>query len=142
VQAGGRSRLVLNLKMPTSYKADIQGQSIVLSLDPVAGASNSSAPSTVVFSENNNSDVFPLKDIDFRRGADGSGRVVVNLANNQVGVDLQQQSKGIVVEFMRSSLPEGLRRRLDVTDFGTPVQTVTTTQTGERVRMLIESAGE
>jgi type IV pilus assembly protein PilQ len=43
---------------------------------------------------------------------------------------------------MRSSLPEGLRRRLDVTDFGTPVQTVTTTQTGERVRMLIESAGD
>ena len=142
VQAGGRSRVVLNLKSPTSYKADIQGQSVVLSLDPVAGASSVSAPSTVVFSENHNSDVLPLKDIDFRRGADGSGRVVVNLANNQVGVDLQQQAKGIVVEFMRSSLPEGLRRRLDVTDFGTPIQTVTTTQNGERVRMLIESNGD
>lgn len=142
VQAGGRSRVVLNLKTPTSYTADIKGQSVVLSLDPVAGASSVAAASTVVFSENHNSDVFPLKDIDFRRGADGSGRVVVNLANNQVGVDLQQQAKGIVVEFMRSSLPEGLRRRLDVTDFGTPVQTVTTTQTGERVRMLIESNGD
>ena len=142
VQAGGRSRVVLNLKTPTSYKADILGQSVVLSLDPVAGAASVTAASTVVFSENHNSDVFPLKDIDFRRGADGSGRVVVNLANNQVGVDLQQQAKGIVVEFMRSSLPEGLRRRLDVTDFGTPVQTVTTIQTGERVRMLIESNGD
>ena len=142
VQAGGRSRVVLNLKSPTSYSTDIQGQSVVLSLNPLAGNAPVSASSTVVFSENQNSDVLPLKDIDFRRGADGSGRVVVNLANNQVGVDLQQQAKGIVVEFMRSSLPEGLRRRLDVTDFGTPVQTVTATQTGERVRMLIESNGD
>lgn len=94
------------------------------------------------FSESQNSNVLPLKDIDFRRGADGAGRVIVNLSSNQVGVDLQQQAKGIVIEFMRSSLPEGLRRKLDVTDFGTPVQTVTTSQAGERVRMLIESNGE
>lgn len=142
VQASGRSRVVLNLKSPTSYKADIRGQSVLLSLDPVAGSSSGATASPVVFSENHNSDILALKDIDFRRGADGSGRVVVNLPNNQVGVDLQQQAKGIVVEFMRSSLPEGLRRRLDVTDFGTPVQTVTTTQVGERVRMLIESNGD
>ena len=96
----------------------------------------------VAFSESQNSDVLPLKDIDFRRGSDGAGRVIVNLASNQVGVDLQQQAKGIVVEFMRSSLPEGLRRRLDVADFGTPIQTVTTSQIGERVRMLIEPSGD
>ena len=142
VQAGERSRVVLSLKSATSYRTDIQGKTLVLSLDPVAGASQAMVAPTVVFSESNNNDTLPLKDVDFRRGADGSGRVVVNLANNQVGVDLQQQSKGIVVEFMRSSLPEGLRRRLDVTDFGTPVQTVTTSQSGERVRMLIESAGD
>lgn len=144
VQAGERSRVVLNLKSAVSYRAEIQGKSLILSLDPVAGVvSGSSAPPSVVhFSDSQNGDVLPLKDVDFRRGADGSGRVVVNLISNQVGVDLQQQSKGVVVEFMRSSLPEGLRRRLDVTDFGTPVQTVTTSQIGERVRMLIESAGD
>ena len=142
VQAGERSRVVLNLKSATSYRTDIQGKTLVLSLDPVTGATSSSAPSVVHFSDGQNSDVLPLKDVDFRRGTDGSGRVVVNLTSNQVGVDLQQQTKGIVVEFMRSSLPEGLRRRLDVTDFGTPVQTVTTTQVGERVRMLIESVGD
>lgn len=142
VQAGERSRVVLNLKSATSYRAEIQGRTLILSLDPVAGIASGAAPSVVHFSDSHNGDVLPLKDVDFRRGADGSGRVVVNLASNQVGVDLQQQSKGIVVEFMRSSLPEGLRRRLDVADFGTPVQTVTTTQLGERVRMLIESAGE
>lgn len=94
------------------------------------------------FSESQNNDVLPLKDIDFRRGSDGAGRVIVNLANSQVGVDLQQQSKGLAIEFMRSSLPEGLRRKLDVTDFGTPVRAVTTTQAGERVRMFIESSGD
>jgi len=142
VQAGERSRIVLNLKSATSYRTDIQGKTLILSLDPVAGASAGVASSIVHFSDGQNADVLPLKDIDFRRGADGSGRVVVNLPSNQVGVDLQQQAKGIVIDFMRSSLPEGLRRRLDVTDFGTPVQTVTTTQTGERVRMLIESVGD
>lgn len=142
VQAGARSRIVLNLKSATSYRADIEGKTLVLALDPVAGINSGNAPSIIHFSDSQNGDVLPLKDVDFRRGGDGSGRVVVNLASNQVGVDLQQQSKGIVVDFMRSSLPEGLRRRLDVTDFGTPVQTVTTTQMGERVRMLIESAGD
>lgn len=142
VQAGDRSRVVLNLKSATSYRTDIQGKTLFLSLDPVAGMAPGASSSVVHFSDGQNGDVLPLKDIDFRRGVDGSGRVVVNLTSSQVGVDLQQQAKGIVVEFMRSSLPEGLRRRLDVTDFGTPVQTVTTTQAGERVRMLIESAGD
>ncbi|WP_298212833.1 type IV pilus secretin PilQ [Acidovorax sp.] len=142
VQAGERSRIVLNLKSAASYKADIQGKTLILSLDSVVGASAVSTSSATVFADGHNADVLPLKDVDFRRGADGSGRVVVNLANNQVGVDLQQQSKGIVVDFMRSSLPEGLRRRLDVADFGTPVQMVTATQSGERVRLLIESTGD
>jgi type IV pilus assembly protein PilQ len=142
VQAGERARIVLNLKSPAGYKTDLQGKSLFLSLEPGQGMSSAAPNSLVAFSEDQNRDVLPLKDVDFRRGSDGSGRVIVNLASNQVGVDLQLQAKGIVVEFMRSSLPEGLRRRLDVTDFGTPVQTVTATQSGERVRMLIESTGD
>ncbi len=63
-------------------------------------------------------------------------------ANNQVGVDLQQQGKGLIVDFLRSSLPEGLRRKLDVSDFGTPVQTITASQQGERVRLTIDPVGE
>ena len=132
---------MLSLKTPSSYKTEVQGRSLFISLDSsVVTGSVSSQVSA--FSESQNSNVLPLKDIDFRRGADGAGRVIVNLSSNQVGVDLQQQAKGIAIEFMRSSLPEGLRRKLDVTDFGTPVQTVTTSQAGERVRMLIESNGE
>ncbi len=59
-------------------------------------------------------------DVDFRLGSDGAGRVIVDLANSQVGVDIRQQGKNLVVEFTKSTLPEGLRRRMDVADFGTP----------------------
>ena len=141
VQAGERSRLVLNLKQPTSYKAEIQGRSLLITLDPVVSVSAANQ-SAVVFSEGGNSETLALRDIDFRRGPDGAGRVVVGLANNQVGVDLRQQGKGLVVEFLRSSLPEGLRRKLDVADFGPPVQAVTTSQQGERVRMQIDAVGD
>jgi type IV pilus assembly protein PilQ len=80
--------------------------------------------------------------MDFRRTADGAGRIVVSLPNNQVGVDIRQQGQTLVVEFMKSTLPEGLRRRLDVGDFGTPVKSVTTFQSGDRVRMVIEPKGQ
>jgi type IV pilus assembly protein PilQ len=142
VQAGERSRLVLNLKQPTSYKAEIQGRSLVIILDPVATGAAAVAQTATVFSEGSNTDTLPLRDVDFRRGPDGAGRIVVGLANSQVGVDLHPQGKGLVVEFLRSSLPEGLRRKLDVADFGTPVQMVTTTQQGERVRMQIDAVGD
>jgi type IV pilus assembly protein PilQ len=140
VQAGERTRLVLNLKSPTAYKATLVGKSLIVSLEPVALAAPapSSAP---VFAESRNRDTQPLRDLDFRRGPDNSGRVIVDLPNNQVGVDIRQQGQTLVVEFLKSTLPEGLRRRLDVTDFGTPVQTVTTFQTGDRVRVVIEPKG-
>ena len=142
VQAGDRARIVLNLKQPTSYRAELQGKAVVVLLDTANLPAKASAAQVTSFAESQNIDTLPLKDLDFRRGADGAGRIVVGLTNNQVGVDLQQQGKGLVVDFLRSSLPEGLRRKLDVTDFGTPVQTITATQEGERVRLKIDPAGE
>ena len=140
VQAGERTRVVLNLKASTAYKAEIQGKSLLITLDPVAVAAPSAAAAPV-FAENRNRDIFPLKDLDFRRGAENSGRIVVDLPNNQVGVDIRQQGQTLVVEFLKTSLPEGLRRKLDVSDFGTPVQSVTTFQTGDKVRMVIAPKG-
>jgi type IV pilus assembly protein PilQ len=133
--------VVLNLKAATAYTAQIQGKSLLITLDAVAVA----APSAIaapVFAENHNRNTLPLKDIDFRRGTDASGRVVVDLANNQVGVDIRQQGSSLVVEFLKTALPEGLRRRLDVSDFGTPVQSVTTSQVGDKVRMVVEPKGQ
>lgn len=141
VQAGDRTRVVLNLKQATAYKTQLQGKSLLVVLDNVAVAA-SPASTAPVFAESRSRDTLPLKDLDFRRGEENSGRVVVALPNNQVGVDIRQQGQTLVVEFMKSTLPEGLRRRLDVTDFGTPVQTVTTFQVGDRVRMVIEPKGQ
>jgi type IV pilus assembly protein PilQ len=132
--------LVLNLKQSTNYKTEIRGKSLFVSLDPVAAPSGAVVAATV-FSEDRNRDVLAIKDMDFRRGAEGAGRVIVDLANSQVGVDIKQQGQTLVVEFLKSSMPEGMRRRLDVSDFGTPVQSVTTFQTGDRVRMVIEPRG-
>jgi type IV pilus assembly protein PilQ len=143
-QAGERTRLVLNLRQPAGYRAELQGKVLVLVIDqatPPAAAQNPGQPAPVHFAESLNRSQLPLRDIDFRRGADGAGRVVVELASNQVGVDIHQQGRSLVVEFLRSSLPDTLRKRLDVSDFGTPVRSVTTSQAGDRVRMLVESAG-
>jgi type IV pilus assembly protein PilQ len=143
VQAGDRSRVVLNLKQATSYQADIQGSSLLISLGTVrSGASQAQMQPSQSFAEVSSTESQALKDVDFRRGADGSGRVVVMLPSSQVGVDIRQQGKGLVVDFLKSSLPEGLRRRLDVGDFGTPVQTISTVQQGDRVRMTIDPIGE
>ncbi len=145
--AGDRSRLVLNLKQASSYRAQLQGNALLLILDNGSGAAAAiAAPAAgeqqpVQFAPAQNDAVLPLRDVDFRRGQDGAGRVIVNLASTQVGVDIRQQGQSLVVEFLRSSLPENLRRRLDVTDFGTPVKTVSAFQSGDRVRMLVEPTG-
>lgn len=139
VQAGNRTRVVLNLKQATTYKTQWQGKSLLVVLDALAGSGP--APAAQIFAESQSRDVQPLRDLDFRRGDEGAGRVVVSLPSNQVGVDVRQQGQLLVVEFMKTSLPEGLRRRLDVNDFGTPIKTITTTQTGDRVRMEILPQG-
>ncbi len=146
-QAGDRTRLVLNLKQASGYRAQLQGKALLLVLDSGGAAAAVAAPGVpaaeqpVHFAPVQNAQSQGLRDIDFRRGSDGAGRVVVSLPNTQVGVDIRQQGQSLVVEFLRSTLPDVLRRRLDVADFGTPVKTVSTFQSGDRVRMVVEPTG-
>jgi type IV pilus assembly protein PilQ len=148
VQAGERTRVVLNLKQAAAYKTEIQGKSLLITLDATASAASAAPAASPTpagassFAEVRARDVQSLKDVDFRRSPDGAGRIVVDLPSNQVGVDIKQQGATLVVEFLKTSLPEGLRRRLDVADFGTPVQLVSTTQAGDRVRMVVEPKGQ
>jgi type IV pilus assembly protein PilQ len=143
-QSGERTRLVINLKQASNYKAQLQGNALLLVLDNGLVPEAANAPGVAPkprFAESQNSGVLPVKGIDFRRGADGAGRVIVDLANNQVGVDIRQQGQRLLVEFLRSSLPDSLKRRFDVTDFGTPVQIVTASQAGDKVRLVVEPRG-
>lgn len=142
VQAGERTRLVLNLKRPLNYAAAIDGKSVIVTVEgsggvaqavnsaglPVAAAPRAAARQS-------------LRDMDFKRGANGEGRIVVDLPNSQVAVDVRQVGHTIQVDFMKTGLPPSLRRRLDVTDFGTPVALITTVPQGDNVHMTIEAKG-
>ena len=141
VQVGDRSRMVLNLKGAVTFDTKVEGKSVVVTL---GATSNSGATPTAAatFAESRGGDLrSSLRDIDFRRTPDGSGRVVVELGQSNTGVDIRQQGQTLVVDFQKSALPENLRRRLDVADFATPVQTINTFVQGENVRMVIEPKG-
>lgn len=140
VQADERSRVVLNLKRPASYSLQMVGTVLVVSLEAVPNTVNPVAASNLSAAPRRSADA--LAAIDFRRGEDGAGRVRIGLPNGKVAADIKQLGGNLVVELSNVSLPERLRRRLDVNDFGTPVQTITTTETADRVRMLIAPQGE
>jgi len=140
-QSGERTRLVLNLRQASNFRAELQDKALLLILEPTA-TSIQAAADAQHFSPSQNAAPLALSEIDFRRGPDGGGRVVVGLPNSQVGVDIQQQGQYLVVEFLKSTLPAALRKRLDVTDFGTPVQSITATQQGDRVRLVVDPRGD
>ena len=143
VQAGDRTRIVLNLSQPVGYELRIEGNTLLVQLQPPAArpAVAGGGALATTFAEGAARPVQALTDIDFRRGEQNTGRVLVELPSSQTGVDIRQQGRNLVLEFAQTSLPEGLRRRLDVSDFGTPVQTVTATQVGDRVRLVVEPTG-
>lgn len=144
VQAGARTRLVLNMARALNYATAIDGKSVIVTVEGSGGVAQavnasgmpvaSGAPAAAGARQ-------MLRDLDFRRGSNGEGRVVVDLPNGQVGVDVRQAGNQVIVDFLRTGLPETLRRRLDVTDFGTPVSRITTTPQGENVRMTIDAQG-
>jgi type IV pilus assembly protein PilQ len=142
VQAGERTRLVLNLKRPLNYAAAIDGKSVIVTVEGsggVAQAVNSAGLPAAAAPRPAGRQT--LRDMDFKRGANGEGRIVVDLPNSQVAVDVRQVGHTIQVDFMKTGLPSSLRRRLDVTDFGTPVALITTVPQGDNVHMTIEAKG-
>ena len=143
VQAATRSRLVFNLKRPLNYATVVEGNMVIVTIDGSGGIATPVGASglPVVTATPAAAGRQDLRYIDFRRGVGGEGRVIVDLPNSQIGVDVRQQGQKIVVDFLQASLPEVLRRRMDVADFGSPVQTITTVQQGSNVRMTIEPKG-
>ncbi|WP_373922604.1 type IV pilus secretin PilQ [Pseudoduganella sp. SL102] len=147
VQAGDRSRLVFNLKRALNYATAVDGKNVILTIDGSGGVATAldargvpaAAPVVPVAPKAAGKPV--LRAVDFRRGTGGEGRIVVDLPNNTVAVDVKQNPKGVTVDFLKTGLPETLRRRLDVTDFGTPVTRVTTAPQGENVRLQVEATG-
>jgi len=142
IQAGERTRLVLNLKRTVSYSAAISGKSILVTVDGAGAGAAASQPVQAAVADTRAASRPQLRNLDFRRGSNGEGRVVVDLPNSQTAVDVRQLGNRVQVDFLNTALPEALRRRLDVTDFGTPVSNVTTSAQGQNVRMVIEAQGQ
>jgi type IV pilus assembly protein PilQ len=141
VQAGERTRLVLNLKRPLNYATAIDGKAVIVTVEGSGGLAQAAEPSRASAGPGAGAAGALLRDIDFRRGANGEGRIVVDLPNGQVPVDVRQSGNQILVDFLGIGVPPTLRRRLDVSDFGTPVARITTTPQGDRVHMVVEAQG-
>jgi type IV pilus assembly protein PilQ len=155
VQAGGRSRVVLNLKRSLTHNVTVDGKRVLVALGGAAGtvfAGTTPAPEAAAAAApaagaqaTAGPDAFTggraLRGLDFRRGADNEGRVVVDLTDPNTNVDIRQQGNTVVVDFLNTTLPDTLKRRLDVSDFATPVSQVTATQQGNNARLVIEPRG-
>ena len=141
VQAGNRTRLVINLHQMLAYDTKIEGNNLLITLQGKA-ADRAVIGSTARFAEaKQGAQKHTLRDVDFRRGKNGEGRIQVDLSDPGIGIDIRQQGTTLIVDFLKTSLPRNLQRKLDVVDFATPVQGVDTFAQGENVRMVIEPKG-
>ncbi len=142
VQGSDRTRLVLNLRRSVAHEASIDGRNVLITLAEPQQAQPLPGGQVASFAEGRGDTKHTIRDVDFRRGRGGEGRVIVDLSDSTTGIDIRQQGQNLIVEFLKTSLPDNLRRRLDVVDFGTAVNTVTTFQQGDNVRMVVEPKGQ
>jgi len=142
VEAGGRTRVVLNLIKLVPYEVTTRGNQVVVLLDS-AGAAASAAledsldkPGAAMVGSRG-----MIENVDFRRGENGEGRVIVTLSDPSVVVDTKEEGERIVINFVGAQLPARLAQRLDVMDFATPVKSVTTRTRGGNVQMVVAAGG-
>ncbi|MGH8224381.1 MAG: type IV pilus secretin PilQ [Woeseiaceae bacterium] len=145
-EAGGRTRVVLNLDTMVAYDARRSGNTIIVTL----GADASDTDVSTQFAGAEPSRTTPsyaaggrrISNVDFRRTGTGGGRVMVNLSDPSTAVDIRQEGGRVVAIFKDTDLPAELMRRLDVTDFATPVTTVDTLKTNRDTRIVIAAEGK
>src|SRR5688572_20523113 len=149
-EAGGRTRLVLNVDQLMPYTTRVDGNNILVTIGGTQAAASSapaaaprngggaSAPRQASVASGPRS----IRNIDFRRGADGAGRIIVDLSDPRTPVNLRQQGTQIVVDFGGADLPKDLMRRFDVIDFATPVQTVDALKVNDSSRLVISAGGD
>lgn len=123
IQAGNRTRLVLNLSRPAIFETRIENNTLFITLDSTVAETGGASTHPRFAESGSDAGKLSLQDIDFRRGTNGEGRIQVDLSKASAGVDVRHQGKNLIVEFASALLPKNLERRLDVMDFATPVQT-------------------
>ena len=127
IQSGSRTRVVFNLNKAQTFQTSVEGNAVLVTLMDQGDAQDARTQVVQRFAEARPGDAqHALRDVDFRRGRNGEGRIVVDLSDNSTGIDIQQQGQRLIVDFIKTTLPRNLQRRLDVQDFGTPVVSVDT----------------
>lgn len=144
-----RTRVVLDLVRIVPYETRVDGNKVFVILkDSATAAADSPAPTTGAMHTAAMAGVpvdataQGIRNVDFRRGPRGEGQIIVKLTSPSIPVDVRQERGNLVVEFHNAQLPANLERRLDVTDFATPVKMVDTFTQGKNVQMVITSTGE
>lgn len=142
VQAADRSRLVLNLDKTVKFEARQEDKNLFITLleDAQMGVEVSSG-TVQHFAKTGKDDTGSVRDIQFRRNKEGAGVILVELSSSDTGIDVKQKGTSLQVSFKKTQLPEALRRKLDVVDFGTPVTLINTKADGENVMMDIVPQG-
>ncbi len=138
-----RTRLVLNLDKLVPYDTRVEGNNIIVLLGGVnAATAAAAAPGGAAAPVSNSGGVRELRAIDFRRSADGAGRVIVKLSDPHIRINLHQVGNQIVVDFADAGVPPNLMRRYDATDYGTPVSSFDVTRAGNGSRISIAANGD
>jgi len=142
-EANGRTRLVVNVESLLPYTTQVDGNTIIVTLGRQPGdalAKTTSAPA-------GSAGAAPpveraIRTIDFRRGSDGTGRVIVQLTDPRTPVNVRQEGNHVVVDFAGTLMPKNLMRRYDVMDFATPVQSVDAIRVEGSSRLVITAQGD
>ena len=144
VEVANRTRMVLNLSRNLNYTAALDGNALVVTVDAASQGVTKENAQVVKFAEPtpaSGAQKQSIRDVDFRRGNNGEGRVIVDLSSPGIGIDIRQQGRNVIVDFINTNAPRNLIRRLDVNDFATPVKTIDLVDQGGNARMVIEPKG-
>ena len=139
-QSAGRTRVVFNLAKLVKYDTRMEGNTVVVTLQ--SGGATAAAATTTQFAEpKTNGDQHNVQDVSFRRGKNGEAQIIVDLSDTATGIDLRQQGRTVLVDFLQTMLPPALERRFDVTDFGTQVDFFEVTRQGNNTRITVTPKG-
>lgn len=149
VEAKDRTRLIINLADLAPYSTRVEGNNLFVLVGANAGAATAAAPvaapATSTYKKPQTrsyvAQTKAISNIDFQRGEQGEGNVVITLSDPTVSPDIQEQGGKIRLDFAKTQLPEALRVRLDVKDFATPVQFVSATGSADKASIVIEPTG-
>ena len=140
-EAGGRTRVVVDLLRPAGYTTRSSGNLLVLSVDAGAVAKTGSSIANPADPVKRTASGVTVSNIDFRRGDNGSGRVIVRFSGDGAAPDLRTDGSQVMIDVGNASLPDNLRKRLDVTDFATPVSSVEPRSHGGGTRLVLNTNG-